>query len=107
MAAEAFAIADRIRDKKAPPQHLRDVLFQHRLHALFALAAEDRIEVARKFLAQGVALARVGGEQRRNHGAPIHFGPRLGQILEEVQQPTLPRRVFPYFFARVHSSLGL
>jgi hypothetical protein len=93
MAAEALPVADRIRDEEPPAQDLGDVVLEHRLNAFFALAPKDVVKVARDLLAERIALSWIGREQRCDHRRALDLGRRLGEVLEEVQQPVVPRRI--------------
>ena len=56
-------------------------------------------------LAERVLLARIGGEQRRDEGRPVHLGDRLHEMLEEVDDPLPPDRSDARLAARVHQHL--
>ena len=76
----------------------------------FHLAAKDFGHFSQQFVAKGVLLPRIGGEQRGHHGAAVHFYDRLREVLEKVDQAparisrrlrpergytSIPRRVVP------------
>src|SRR5207247_1788201 len=100
--AKHVAFADGLWCKEAAAQYFGHVFFDDRLHALLALAAEDGVQFARQLLAQRITLAWISSQQRRHDGATIHFSHSLGEILEEIDQPSAPRRVKSDFLARVH-----
>ena len=94
-----------LRLEQAPLQHLRDVLLPDGLDPFFLLPPDDVEQVGLEGLAQRVLLARVGGEQGRDEGRPVHLGDRLHEVLEEVDDPLPPDRRDARLAARVHQHL--
>ena len=51
MTTESFAFSNRFGREEAPAENFGDIVFGHRLDALFALTAENRVEVGGDLLA--------------------------------------------------------
>ena len=100
--AKHVTSADGLWRKEAAAQHFSHIFLDDRLHALLALAAEDCVQLIRQLFTQCIALAWIGGQQRCHDGAAIHFGHRLGEILEEIDEPSAPRGVKSDFLASIH-----
>ena len=84
--AESAWVANRLRFEKAPSQHLCHILLAYRTGVFFHLAAKDFGYISQQFVAKGVMLPWIGGEQRGHHGAAVHFYDCLREVLEKVDQ---------------------
>ena len=102
---ECLPVLDRFGREEAPPQDFSDILLNHGLHSLLALAAEDGVELVCERLAELVALGWISRQQRRHDRAGIDLRRRLRQVLEEVDQPAAPRGVESDLSPRVHENL--
>lgn len=96
---------DGFRGEEAAPQDLGHVLLEDGLDRLLALTAEDGVQLLGDLLAQGVALAGIGGQERGDDGAAVHLGGRVGQVLKEVGQAPPPGRVQGHLLPGVHQHL--
>src|SRR5208337_2166335 len=88
-----LAVPDRIGHEEPAPQDLADVLLDDRLDPFLAFAPEDRENLLGNLFPEGVVLARLAGEQGGDDRTAIELGDSLGQILEEVLEPSPPVRV--------------
>ena len=96
---QAFAL------EEAAPQHLRDILPRHRLHALFALPPHHREQFVAHSKPDGILLLRISGEQGGDHRGAIHLADRRHQMLKEIDDARLPLGVQPDLLAGVHQHL--
>src|SRR5208337_425212 len=85
-----LAVPDRIGHEEPAPQDLANVFLDDRLDALLAFAPEDRENLLGDLFPEGIVLARLAGEQGGDDRTAIELGDRLGQILEEVLEPSPP-----------------
>ena len=96
---QAFAL------EETAPQHLRDILPRHRLHALFALPPHHREQFVAHSEPDCILLLRIGGEQRSDHRGAIHLADRRHQMLKEIDDARLPLGVQPDLLAGIHQHL--